>query len=195
MSAAAAAAPSAMEAASVRATVRWGRNGRPSGGQPSASSGASRAAVIAASSLAPCSIPIHRARGRPALGNAPAPASRAENAAVPRAAVRTASTIAGTRSGAVAPRKRSVRWRFSVRTHLAPRPAGPRRTPSISPRHASSASVGTGTATNNRYGLSATVLARVTLPVARQHLERPVALAPAHDVHRLVLEQLVGVEE
>ena len=55
-------AASRMPVESVRATVRWGRNGRASAGQPRRASGGARSSAIDASRVAPSTIPSHSAR-------------------------------------------------------------------------------------------------------------------------------------
>src|SRR4051794_17889120 len=155
----------------------------------------------APSSSAPRSIPSHSVRGRRSSGNAPAPASSTSNPVTPAAAAPTASATSTTRSGAVAPTKRTVRWRVSTCTQRGTRPSGPRRTPSMSEAHAVTASGDNGTATNSRCSPSGTEpepsggRAAGAIPVLEQDPSRLGAVAPPDDVHVLVLEKLVGLEE
>ena len=65
---AAAPARSAPGTPSVRASVRWGANGRPSGGQPSGASCRSRRRARSASCAAPSPMPIHRTRAGADVG-------------------------------------------------------------------------------------------------------------------------------
>src|SRR5829696_1870691 len=181
---------------SVRATVRWGRNGRSSGGQPAAASATSSAARISASSGAPSSMPSHSARiFRASGGNDPAPRSRTANGAKGAAAAPTAAATSDTRLGSVSPRNRSVKCSVSTCTQRAARPKGVALTGSMSSRQASLVACGTGTATNRRCAPSATLLEHVALAVAGQDLERAVPVPPAEDVDVLLLQQLVGREE
>ena len=166
--------------ARTRPSVTCGRKSRSSGSQPAAPTTSSTSRCNAPNRPSASATPAQMTFGRRRLGKQPLSSIVATNPSCRATTAVNPSRSAATCASSAAPRKRSVKWRFSGRTQLTPCAGHNGRIASLSLPNAA----GTRMATKARLTGTASPQAGVQIPPAlrrnRRHLSQIVLLSTNH---------------